>query len=343
MILDLARFIERERPVWEDLDRRLRRIEADPYARLGLDEIRQLHRLYEQAAADLADIRELAMESELRGTLESLVARAYAEIHTLRTGVTRFHPWRWFSRTFPRTFRACGRYFAAAALAMTVGALFGAGTLLADGSSKRHLLPFEHLQGNPADRVAQEERARKDTSDPGSHQSFSAFLMTNNIKVSILAMALGMTFGAGTLVLVFYNGVVLGAVCADYLVAGQGVFLAGWLLPHGSIEIPAVLIGGQAGLLLGRAMIGWGDRRSLRVRLSGVLGDLVTLIGGCAVLLVWAGLVESFFSQYHEPVLPYALKITVGLAELAALFLFLSRAGRDRPAAPDAPPGEAVP
>lgn len=328
MILDLARFIERGRPAWEELDRRLARIESDPYARMALDDIRRLHQLYERTAADLADIRDLATEPELRGMLEALVARAYAEIHTLRTGVTRFNPWRWFTHTFPRTFRARARYFAAAAIAMTVGALFGGGVLLADGTSKRHLLPFEHLQGDPADRVAQEEKAR-DTGE-GARQTFSAQLMTNNIRVSMLALALGIVFGAGTLVLMFFNGVILGVVCADYLAAGQGVFLAGWLLPHGSIEIPAVLIAGQAGLLLGRATIGWGDRRTLKARLSGVLGDLVTLVGGCSVLLVWAGLVESFFSQVHEPVLPYALKIAIGTAELAGLAIFLALAGRSR-------------
>ncbi|MBU4461428.1 MAG: stage II sporulation protein M [Verrucomicrobia bacterium] len=339
MILDLARFIERERPAWEELDRRLARVESDPYARLELDDIRRLHQLYERAAADLADIRDLATEPELRGMLESLVARAYAEIHTLRTGVTRFNPWRWFTRTFPRTFRARARYFAAATIAMTAGVLFGGGVLLADGTAKRHLLPFEHLQGDPADRVAQEEKTR-DTGD-AALQTFSAQLMTNNIRVSILALALGIAFGAGTLVLMFFNGVILGAVCADYLAAGQGVFLAGWLLPHGSIEIPAVLIAGQAGLLLGRAAIGWGDRRTMKVRLSGVLGDLVTLVGGCSVLLVWAGLVESFFSQVHEPVLPYALKIAIGMAELAGLALFLALSGRAP--AKDKPEGVAPP
>ncbi|MBM4155216.1 MAG: stage II sporulation protein M [Lentisphaerae bacterium] len=336
MILDLARFIERERPAWEELDRRLARVEADPFARLDLEDVRRLHVLYERAAADLADVRELATEPELRGMLEGLVARAHAEIHTLRTGATRFHPWRWFTRTFPRTLRARAAYLAASLAILAAGALFGGGVLLADGTAKRYLLPFEHLQGHPSDRVAQEEKAL--TSGRGGHQTFSAQLMTNNIRVSILALALGMTFGAGTLVLLFYNGVIVGAVCADYLAAGEGVFLAGWLLPHGSVEIPAVLIAGQAGLLLGRAMIGWGDRRPMKARVSSVLADLVTLVGGCAVLLAWAGLVESFFSQVHEPVLPYSLKIAVGLAELAGLALFLALAGRAKDARTEAAP-----
>ena len=45
-------------------------------------------------------------------------------------------------------------------------------------------------------------------------------------------------------------------------------------------------------------------------------------------MLVWAGLVEAFVSQYHEPVLPYALKIAFGIVEAFLLILFLSRAGK---------------
>ena len=152
--------------------------------------------------------------------------------------------------------------------------------------------------------------------------------MTNNIKVAIGAMALGLTWGLGTLVVILYNGVVLGAVCFDYLRAGQGIFLAGWLLPHGSVEIPSFLLAGQAGFLLGSAIIGWGRRVPLRDRLRAVRADLVTIIGGVAVMLVWAGLIEAFFSQYHAPVLPYGIKITFGVVELVALTWFLARSGR---------------
>lgn len=43
------------------------------------------------------------------------------------------------------------------------------------------------------------------------------------------------------------------------------------------------------------------------------------LIGGVAVMLVWAGIIEAFFSQVHEPVMPYAAKIAFGAAELLLL------------------------
>jgi uncharacterized membrane protein SpoIIM required for sporulation len=104
--------------------------------------------------------------------------------------------------------------------------------------------------------------------------------------------------------------------------------LLAWLLPHGSVEIPAILMAGQAGLVLAGALIGKGRRQGLAQRVREVGPQVLTLAGGVIVLLVWAGIVESFFSQYHQPKLPYALKIAFGLAQLAVLVLFLARSGK---------------
>jgi uncharacterized membrane protein SpoIIM required for sporulation len=147
--------------------------------------------------------------------------------------------------------------------------------------------------------------------------------MSNNIRVSILTLGLGITFGIGTIVELFYNGVILGMVVVDYVLAGQTMFVLGWLMPHGVIEIPAILIAGQGGLLLGKTLIGRGDRASLTERLRAIGPDLMALSCGFAFMLVWAGIVESFLSQYHEPIIHYWQKIAFGGVELAALVWFL--------------------
>jgi uncharacterized membrane protein SpoIIM required for sporulation len=106
------------------------------------------------------------------------------------------------------------------------------------------------------------------------------------------------------------------------------------LLPHGSIELPAIMVAGQAGFVLGAALLGWRSRAPLRARLRAISQDLLTLTGGLGLMLVWAGVVEAFFSQFHEPVLPYSLKIAFGLCELVLLFVYLGWAGRPRIDAP---------
>jgi uncharacterized membrane protein SpoIIM required for sporulation len=98
-------------------------------------------------------------------------------------------------------------------------------------------------------------------------------------------------------------------------------------MPHGVIEIPAILIGGQAAFVLAGALIGNGDGTPRYGRLRAAGPSIVTLAGGAAVLLIWAGLVESFVSQFHQPVLPYAVKIAFGVVELLLLCGYLAYAG----------------
>ena len=327
MIIDLHKFAAAGRPTWTELERWLDRLDQRSRVSMTLDELQRFHRLYERTSADLARIATFSAEPETRRYLETLVARAYGEMHETREKRRRIQPLVWFFRTFPQAFRRHARQFYLSVAITLVGCLFGGFVVTFDPGSKSVLLPFDHLQGDPAKRVAKEEAATRDELS-GAKSEFSAFLMTHNTQVSVFTLGLGITWGVGTAIMLFYNGIILGAVAVDYVQAGQTKFLLGWLLPHGVIEIPAILIAGQAGLVLALAMIGWGNRVPFGARMRKISGDLITLIFGVAIMLVWAGLVEAFFSQYHEPILPYELKIGFGLCELLLLVLLLSKSGR---------------
>jgi len=325
MILDLARFVEAERPHWTALEKTLDWIATDPTRKMSLDDLEAFHTLYQRASADLGKVATLASEGELSRYLEWLVSRAYSEIHESRDR-RRFRPWRWFTVEFPRTFRRHSRAFQLSAALTLAGVAFGALALRIDSEARYVILPFGHADMSPSERVAREKQ-EQGKQLAGKKSQFSAALMQNNIRVALFTIALGMTFGFGTLVLLFYNGVILGAIVYDYIHGGEAIFLMGWLLPHGVIEIPAILVGGQTGFVLAYALIGWGSRISRAERLRAISRDVVTLAGGAALMLVWAGIVESFLSQYHEPVIPYGAKIAFGLVEAALLTLFLNRAG----------------
>lgn len=332
MIVDLHRFVERRRPVWSEFERRIAAAADAPFQRLELDDLRRLIALYEEVAADLADVRELGGESELRAYLEALVARAHAEIHALREPAVRWRPGRWFAEGLPAAIRRRWRAGVFATAIFAAGAAFGAAALIVDPAAREHLLPFDHLRVPPAERVEREQREMSAPAGGGEreYRTFAAWLWVNNVRVSLLVLALGMTFGVGTALVLAFNGALLGAVAADFVVAGQTRFLLGWLLPHGAVEIPAILAAGQAGLAMGGALLGVGTaaRRPLAERLAEVRNDLLSLIGGAAALLVWAAVVESFLSQHHEPRLPYGIKIAIGVLELGALGIYLWRAGR---------------
>ena len=326
MIIDLARFVKVEQPFWLELDAILTKLENDSQRKMPLEELLRFHMLYQRASADLAKLDTFSVESQLRLYLEALVSRAYGEMQEAPAS-SRFKPWQWLAVTLPLTFRRRARAFQFSLLLTLAGALFGVLALKIDPEAKAVIMPFSHLNGSPAKRVQDEEAGRsKDLN--GKQGSFASHLITNNTKVTITTLALGMTFGIGTIIVLFYNGVILGAVAFDYISSGYLTFLLGWLLPHGSVEIPAILIGGQAGLVVAHALIGWGSRVSRRERMRAIAPDLVTLIGGAALLLLWAGIIESFFSQYHAPVLPYSVKIAFGSVQLSLLCFYLMFAGR---------------
>jgi uncharacterized membrane protein SpoIIM required for sporulation len=331
MLLDLARFVQQERPHWDELEAELNKLAEGTTSTSDIQHSRRLLALFQRACSGLSRIGSGNAEPELYHYLQALVARGYAEIHSTRASPVRFKPGRWLLQTFPQTFRkhlwAC---IASTAITL-VGALVGALLITLDPDAMSAISPFPHtVEMTPSERVAKEESDFKDNNRhlEDNQSTFAAQLMANNIGVSFRALALGMTWGLGTVLLLFYNGAVLGAVALDYISDGQIVFLIAWLLPHGSWEIPAILIAGQAGLLLGRALIGWGTREGLRTRMRAIVNDLATLAGGMSIMLVWAGVVESFLSQYHHPVVPYSVKIAFGVVQLAVLGAWLFLGGR---------------
>ena len=326
MIIDLQKFIGEERLYWAELEEILDKLEKEPELKMSLEQARQFHYLYQRTSADLAKITTFSFEPEIRRYLESLVGRAYGEIHETREKPHRLAPFHWFFRTFPQTFRRHIRAFWLSLAIMLVGCAFGGLAICYDPDAKEVILPFPHLRIDPSERVVNEEAAGEDRLE-GKKATFSAYLMTHNTRVSIFLLALGMTWGVGTAIVLLGNGVILGAVALDYVLASETKFLVGWLLPHGAVEIPACLVAGQAGLVIAGALIGWGERTSLKMRLRKISGDLVTLIFGVAILLAWAGLVEAFLSQYHEPVIPYNVKIGFGVVELVLLCFFLGKLG----------------
>jgi len=327
VILDLDRFQAQARPRWRDLESLLAALESRPDRRLNPTEVEQLQELYAQVAADLNRVTHGALAHELRQYLERLVGRAYAELYFAppsRPEIWRPRHWLRIFTAFPEAFRRQSRYFALAVLITVLGCTFGGLAVHYDPASVDVLLPADYLR-NPGHRVHEEEQAQ------GTHRqsaqteaAFSAQLITHNIQVALLAAALGVTFGIGTALLLFENGVLLGAVAIHYTQQGFGLFMTAWLLPHGVFEIPSILIAGQAGFYLARLLLHRREDRNLRHSMR----EWLVLVVGLAMMLVWAGIMEAFFSQHHAPVLPYGFKVAVAAAELVLLTIYLLLIGR---------------
>jgi len=327
VILNLERFQAQARPRWNNLESLLGVLESRPDRRLNLAEAQQLMELYAQTSADLNRVTHGALAPELRQYLERLVARAYAELYYAppkRSDI--WQPRRWFRifTAFPESFRRQSRYFAIAILVTLLGCALGGLAVRYDPAAVDVLLPADYLR-NPGERVHQEEQGQGEHIKTAQNEAaFSAELIRHNIQVALLAAALGVTFGIGTALLLFENGVLLGAVAVNYTRKGFGLFLSAWLLPHGVFEIPSILIAGQAGFYLARLLLHRRENRNVRESMR----EWLILVAGLAMMLVWAGIMEAFFSQHHAPVLPYGFKVAVAIAELVLLALYLLLIGK---------------
>ena len=327
MILDLERFQAQGLPRWNKLESLLVRLESRPDRRMAPEEAELLQELYAQTAGDLNRVTHGALAPDLRQYIERLVARAYAELYYARpTRSELWQPRRWLRifTAFPEAFRRQSRYFLLAVLVTMLGGTLGGLAVRYDPASVDVLLPADYLR-NPSLRVRHEEQGQNRHLDSAQMEAaFSAQLIKHNIEVSLLAAGLGVTFGIGTALLLFENGLLLGAVAVRYTQQGFGLFVTAWLLPHGAFEIPSILIAGQAGFYLARLLLRRREDRNMRQS----IGEWLLLIAGLATMLVWAGLMEAFFSQHHSPALPYGFKIAVGAAELALLTIYLLLTGR---------------
>jgi uncharacterized membrane protein SpoIIM required for sporulation len=330
--MNIETFIADRSDRWNELDRLLNDVEQMGEERLGRKRLEELLTLYRESCSDLNKARSHTANPELLDRLNQLTGRAYRFLYRggVSGGNASFRDL--LLRDIPATFRRERSAVAAAALAMMLGALVGLLAVLWKPTNGERLIPGEFFTESPRERVERIESGdeRIDTMEKAA--TFGAQLYTHNIQVSLLAFSLGALTIVGAYVLLFYNGVILGAVAAMYYLDGVEMFFFAWVGPHGALELPAIVFGAAAGIRFGRAFLAPGDQsRASAVRAA--FPAVWRMLIATALTLVCAGLIEGSFSQFSGRSFPYALKISVAVILFISLMFYLF-APRDPGAAP---------
>jgi uncharacterized membrane protein SpoIIM required for sporulation len=119
----------------------------------------------------------------------------------------------------------------------------------------------------------------------------------------------------------FFNGMLLGVIGVACQQHGMSLDLWSFVAPHGSLELPSIILAGASGLRLGRGVLFPGIyRRRDSIALAGA--EATRLVSGVIPLLVIAGTLEGFFSPSGAPVW---LKFTVGGLLFTLLMVWLFR------------------
>ena len=318
-------FVGAHRPDWQRLEDLLRRMRGGRLSGLSDDDVLAFGHLYRQVTSDLAVACRDYPYDQVTTYLNGLVARAHPFVYrgeAMDSGRLRH----FYSRTFPRAFRRTSLFTLAAVLLTALPALACYVVCLARPDAAYVLLP------GTADRlvpIVQQHHLWFNDSPGGSESYVASFIMTNNIKVALIAFAGGILLGLLTVYILVYNGIMLGTLAG--VVQHYGLSLGFWsfVVGHGVLELSVIFIAGGCGLQLGWALLRPGLYKRADACIAAARTAMILILGAVPLLVV-AGTIEGFLSPSPAPAL---LKLGVGLLTGALLYGYLLVAGRTRRAA----------
>jgi uncharacterized membrane protein SpoIIM required for sporulation len=144
----------------------------------------------------------------------------------------------------------------------------------------------------------------------------------------VACFAGGIFLGVGSLVLLAFNGLSIGAFAGHFANVGLLDYLLNFILGHGALELFAIWVAGAAGFLLGRSVVAPGQlSRADALVVSGRVA--VRMLGATTLLLVVAGIVEGFISAGGVGL---GARLGASAASLVLLAVYLGNGVRARAA-----------
>ncbi|MEM8606757.1 MAG: stage II sporulation protein M [Myxococcota bacterium] len=303
-----VRFRQAREREWKELEKIVTIALNRGLKALDEEQLQQLPRLYRDVLSSVSVARSTAMDRNMVDYLESLASRAYLAMYGARK--LRRHALFHFAMVdFPRRVRAMRLEAAIALVLFLVGCAVSFLLVRSDVGWFYSFIPADLAAGrDPAAATHTLRESLYGTGD-GWLGTFSSFLFTHNARIGMLAFALGFAAGVPTALLLFVNGLNLGAFFALFADRGLAIPLLGWLLPHGIPEIAAVILCGMAGLHIGRAVLVPGPR-PIRDALRDSGKEAAVVVGGAIVLFAYAALIEGVFRQtVHSEVLRFSMAV----------------------------------
>jgi len=130
----------------------------------------------------------------------------------------------------------------------------------------------------------------------------------NNILIAYGTFILGILFGLGTVYVILYNSVMVGAFI--YFFIERGLFKESFLaiMLHGTLELSMIVVAGCAGFTLARGIIFPGTYTRGQAIIQSARSGIKILLG-VTVLLIYAAIIESFATRYTE--MPDIIRLSI--------------------------------
>ncbi|WP_425404148.1 stage II sporulation protein M [Hwanghaeella sp.] len=318
---------EREK-TWQELDGIVTQIEKRGVRSLTPEQCHRLPLLYRATLSSLSVARSISLDRNVLDYLETLSTRAYFCVHGARGSL--FGYLRNFLLVdFPAAVRAARWHLVVAALLLAGGILAGHALVIADSNWYHSIVP-EGMAGGRTPDASAEDLSKILYDPPGENEAFlhvfASYLFTHNAGIGILCFGLGFALGIPVFLLMFYNGLMIGAMTGLHASKGLLPDFVGWLFVHGTTELLAVALCAAAGLVLGSAVALPGTHSRLEnLRREGRRAARIVI--GAVLLFLVAALLEGFARQLvTDMTARYSIGIVAGL--LWAAYFGLAGVGR---------------
>jgi len=282
-----TKFIEQNKEKWQELEDTLDSERRDP---------EKLNRLFIQITDDLSYSRTFYTNRSVRVYLNSLAQRIYFSIYRgrQRSGLKSV-AWFW-AEELPRLIYESRRDFLYAFLVFALA--FGIGVLSSamDPEFSALILGESYVDMTEANIASGDPMA---VYKQRGQFGMSLGITANNLFVSFLTFVSGLLAGAGTLIIMIRNGVMVGAF--QYFFIERDLFwesfLTIWI--HGTLEISAIIIAGAAGLTMGRGLAFPGTYTRMRAFRQSARRGLKILVGIVPVIIL-AGFIEGYLTRHTD-------------------------------------------
>jgi uncharacterized membrane protein SpoIIM required for sporulation/uncharacterized RDD family membrane protein YckC len=317
---------------WNDFATELDRAYARGLAHMSPDEVSGLVARYRETTTDLARLQTATRgrSSESLFFVSRLVARGHNLLYGQRSR-TMSVMMEYFTSTVPAEVRRSWRPIALAALLLfgPAGAAYYA--IVTEPGVATQLLPDEMIS-RASTGAEREKRGEGYVSIPEDVRPVVASqIISNNVTVTYLAFAMGLTAGIGTVLLLVFNGVGIGSGLGLFASRGIARLILAFIAPHGVLELSAICIAGGGGFLIAKGILLPGNR-TRREALVENGKRAINLIAASSLFLLVAGTLEGLVSPRVWP-LSWKLTISAVTAVLMLGYLSLGRRSPDREAA----------
>lgn len=302
-------------PEWERLEELVNKASARG-SRLEGDELDELLARYQRTSTHLSHVRSTYGDPQVTARLTRVVASARAVIYGAQPragGALRG----FFLNTFPAAVWGARVSIFLSALAFFIPAVL-MGVWFANSSAAIDAaFPTEALREAY---IANDFEAYY-SSAPAAE--FSTQVLVNNIRVSFLVFVAGIAWTIPSILLLAFNGANVGQAAGLFHDAGEPGLFWGLILPHGLLEINAIVVAGGAGMKMGWALIVPGDR-SRAEALAQEAQKAASIVIGLVIVFIFAGLIEGFVTP--SP-LPTWTRVSIGVAAFAAFWAYVLALG----------------